>query len=99
GSLDELEEFLKSHTTEPLPQTVQVLLQDQRRQAERLRDLGLLRCIECADAALAAQLAGDPQLRGLCHLAGERWLVVRPEGETAVRRGLRRLGYLLPPRS
>src|SRR5262249_53102358 len=36
GSLDELEEFLKSHTTEPLPQTVQVLLQDQRRQAERL---------------------------------------------------------------
>jgi hypothetical protein len=97
GSLDELEEFLNSHSTAALPHTVEVFLRDQRERAGRLRDLGMARLIECADATLAQMLAGDPQLRGKCHLAGERWLVFRMEDEAAVRRGLRRLGHILPP--
>ena len=43
------------------------------------------------------RLAGDPQLRQRCRLAGERQLVFRAGDETAVRRALRRLGYVLPP--
>jgi hypothetical protein len=39
----------------------------------------------------------DPQLRGKVQVAGERWLVLRNEDEPAVRRGLRRLGHILPP--
>ena len=42
-------------------------------------------------------LARDLQLRGKCHMAGERWLVFRIEDEAAVRRTLRRLGHALPP--
>jgi hypothetical protein len=76
---------------------VEVFLQDQRERAGRLRDLGAARLIECADAALARILASDPQLRGKVYVAGERWLVFRSEDEAAVRRGLRRLGHILPP--
>jgi hypothetical protein len=97
GTLDELEEFLKTHGAEPLPHTAEVFLQDQRERAGRLRDLGTARLVECVDATLAQTLARDSQLRGKCHVAGERWLVFRAEDEAAVRRGLRRLGYILPP--
>jgi hypothetical protein len=97
GTLEELEEFLRTHSTAALPHTVEVFLWDQRERAGRLRDLGTARLIECADAALAGMLAGDPQLRGKVHLAGERWLVFRPDDEAAVRRGLRRLGHVVPP--
>ena len=97
GTLAELEEFLKSHGTAALPHTVEVFLRDQGERANRLRDLGMARLIECADATLARMLAGDPQLRDKCHLAGERWLVFRVEDEAAVRHTLRRLGHIVPP--
>jgi hypothetical protein len=98
GSLDELDEFFSSRSSGPLPQTVEVFLKDQRESASRLHDLGMARLLECNDPALARMLAGDPQLRGKCHLAGDRWLMFRIEDEAVVRRGLRRLGHILPPR-
>jgi hypothetical protein len=95
--LDELVDFLKARSGEPLPQTAEVFLDDLRRRAGQLRDLGTARLVECADAGLAQLLASDPQLRGLCQVAGERRLVFRAADEAAVRRALRRLGYVLPP--
>ena len=80
-----------------MPQTVEVFLKDQRESAGRLRDLGMARLIECKDPTVARMLANDPQLRGKCHLAGDRWLVFRIEDETVVRRGLKRLGHIVPP--
>lgn len=53
--------------------------------------------MECADAALAQMLANDPQLRGKCHIAGERWLMFQIEDEARERRAPRRVGYVLPP--
>jgi hypothetical protein len=97
GTLGELEEFLKTHSTVALPHPVETFLQDQRERTGRLRDLGTARLIACSDATLARMLSSDPQLRGKCHLAGERWLVFRSEDEAAVRRGLQRLGHILPP--
>jgi hypothetical protein len=96
GSLDELAQFLAARSSAPLPQTVQVFLDDLRRRAGQLRDLGTARLVECADAALAQALAAEPQLRPHCRLAGERWLVFRAEDEAAVRKALRRLGHVLP---
>jgi hypothetical protein len=66
GSLDELDEFLNARSAAPLPQTVRVFLDDLRRRASQLRDRGLVRLVECADATLADMLAADPQLRGKC---------------------------------
>ncbi len=95
--LEELADFLAARSGAPLPQTVQVFLDDMKGRAGQLRDLGLARLLECADATVARQLAGDPQLRERCRLAGENWLVFCAADETAVRRVLRRLGYVLPP--
>ncbi len=72
GSLAELHDFLSTRSTAPLPQTVQVFLDDLQRRAGRLRDVGAARLVECADPALARMLAHDPQLAGKCHHAGER---------------------------
>jgi hypothetical protein len=97
GSLAELEEFLAARATGPLPQTVAVFLDDLRQRGGRLRDLGMARLVECADAETARLLATDPQLRGTCELAGERRLVFLPTDEAAVRKALHRRGYVLPP--
>jgi hypothetical protein len=97
GTLDELVEFLRTHGAAELPPTVQVFLDDLRQRAGQLRDLGTTRLVECADATVARMLAVDPQLGGRCQLAGERCLVFRASEETAVRKALRRLGYILPP--
>jgi hypothetical protein len=95
--LTELVEFLKARNAEPLPQTVEVFLEDLGQRAGQLRDAGLVRMIECADPNAAQLLASDPLLKGKCQLAGDRCLVFRVNDETAVRRALRRLGYILPP--
>src|SRR5690606_19337224 len=95
--LTELEEFLTTGGHGPLPSTVRVLLSDLRDRAERLRDLGAARLIECADAETARLLVSDRQLGKFCHLAGDRLLVLRAGDEAAVRARLRTLGYVVPP--
>jgi hypothetical protein len=97
GSIEPLAEFLVARSGEELPQTVRTFLDDLRQRAELLRDLGPARLIECRDEALARMLAIDPQLREKCQLVGDRRLVFRAADEAAVRRALRRLGYILPP--
>ncbi len=47
---------------------------------------------------VAMTLASDRRLQKFCQMAGERHLVFRTADEAAVRRGLRDLGYILPPR-
>jgi len=72
-------------------------LDDLEQRAGMLRDRGTARRVECADAGVAQLLANERRLRGLCQLAGERTLVFSQKDETAVRRTLREMGYVLPP--
>jgi hypothetical protein len=96
-ALSELQEFLGARNGGPLPQPVEVFLNDLAGRAGRLRDLGAARLVECVDAHTAQLLANDRRLRSLCWIAGDRHLVFRADDEAAVRRGLRELGYALPP--
>jgi hypothetical protein len=96
-TVGELREFLQAKSPGPLPQTVTVFLDDLKRKARQVRDLGSARLAECADATVAQLLANDARLRKLCELAGERRLVFQVADEAAVRRRLRELGYVLPP--
>jgi hypothetical protein len=96
-TLPELKEFLAARSQGPLPRTVEVFLDDLTNKAGQLEDLGTAHLIGCADAHVAQLLAHDRRLRKLCRLAGERQLVFRAADETAVRRALRDLGYVLPP--
>jgi len=61
----------------------------------KIQDLGLARLLECADPALAALIANDSRTRKHCMLAGEQHLVVPASSETAFKRALREIGYLV----
>jgi len=95
-TIQELIEFLNAKSEGPVPQTVAIFLEDMQNRTGKLRDLGTVRFIECADVATAQLLANERRLRGMCELAGERSLIFRPAEENAVRRALRELGYAIP---
>ena len=93
--MEEIREFLMSRSGEALPETVVQLLNDVAKRTTELHDRGLARLIECADPTLAALIAQDPRTRKYCMRAGDRHLVVAASLETAFRRALRDVGYLL----
>ena len=95
--LAEFVDFLAAHIDHDLPGTVTTLLQDVRRRAAQLTDLGYLRIIECQDPALAAIIAGDRWLRTICRRIGDRHLAVAAEHEAKFRATLISLGYVLTP--
>src|SRR5437764_150144 len=94
--LDELRAFLAARATHELPNPVTTLLADVTDRAGRLRNLGVVRLVECADPALAALIANDRRLRGLCQPIGDRHVAVAIGREAQFRRALRALGHLLP---
>jgi signal transduction histidine kinase len=96
-SLDQLRQFLATRATHELPNPVTTLLADVEVRTGRLRNLGMVRLIECADPALAALIAGDRRLRGRCQLIGDRYLAVTVDREPEFRKALRALGYILTP--
>jgi len=75
---------------------VTTLFADVATKVGRLRNLGIVRLIECADPALATLIAGDRRLRDRCRLVGDRHLVVTVEREPEFRKALRALGYVFP---
>jgi hypothetical protein len=51
-----------------------------------------------ADAETAQLLAHDREPKTICQLGGDRLLVFRTADEDAVRKRIRKLGYIVPPR-
>jgi hypothetical protein len=94
--LKEFKEFLDGHADHELPGTVVTLLADADFRAGQLRNRGLARLIECADAATAVLIAGDRKAGRFCQRVGERHLAVPPDNEDGFRKALRTLGYVLP---
>jgi hypothetical protein len=85
--------FLTDRATHDLPAALTVLIDDVTTRATKIRDRGLVRLLECADAALATLIARDPKLRTLCTLVGDHHLAVPVEHETQFRHALRGLGH------
>ena len=93
---DELVVFLTDRTTHELPTAVTTLIADVTARAGRLRDLGVVRLVHCADPALATLIARDRKLQTFCQPVGERHLAVPLDREGDVRGALHALGYALP---
>jgi hypothetical protein len=93
--IDEIGEFLRGKSGKAIPDTVSRLLADVADRCVKIRDRGLARLVECADPALAVLIANDSRSRKHCMLAGERHLVVPSASESAFRRALREIGYLV----
>ena len=96
--VEELREFLTTRDEQPLPETVEGFLDTNARRSQALVAQGTALLIECADTALAEQLATHARTARLCRRTGERGLVVRTETEDKFRRAIRELGYGMPRR-
>jgi hypothetical protein len=94
--LTEFTTFLTQRTEHELSSTLSTLIADVHRRAGQLSDLGHARLIECADPATAALIARDSRLRPLCHLIGNKHLAVPLDQELKFRKGLLKLGYVVP---
>jgi hypothetical protein len=77
----ELAAFLNERAVHGTPPTVGQLLVDVEDRAGCVRDLGLMRVIECADPVVATLLSRDRTLRGVCSRNGERHLILDPAAE------------------
>ena len=96
GSLDELQQLFTTRTTAELPGTVKQFLADARAKAGRLVDAGPAQLVACADKHVAAELAADQRLKGKCLPAGDRFIAVREADLDAVKKTVRKLGYVWP---
>lgn len=97
-SIDEIREFLTARSRVAIPDTVARLLDDAAERSTKVQDQGLARLVECADPALAALIANNSRTHKHCMLAGERHLVVPASSESAFKRTLRDVGYLVTMR-
>lgn len=94
-SARELVGFLEAASGSEIPEAVDRFLGGLAARAGALRDLGPARLIGCADAELAAFIAGHPAAGKLCRLAGKDKLVVASSDQAAFARALRKLGFVL----
>ena len=92
-STQELDQFLRSRDSQPLPPTVEAFIQQTQAQGTALTLLGPALLIECSDAQIAQRIAGHAETAKLCLLAGERQLVVRSEQLEKFRARVRVLGF------
>lgn len=93
--LTDIESFLKAKCDgSSLPDTVADLFCEANRRVGRIVSRGSARIYACEDPALAKLVCGDTRLSSLCHLAGDRLLVVPSDSDQRFREALRRLGYV-----
>ncbi len=93
GTIEQVREFLETHSETPLPQTVTLLLDDITQRSGGLRAVGTAHLIECDDETVAALIAHDTHTRRHCMRAGSRHLVVPRRSASAFKRGLKKVGY------
>jgi hypothetical protein len=99
-ALGQVKAFLEIKSGQPLadfPQIVRVFFEDLEKRLGALREGGRMVMIEGDDTYLLTELANNSALRSLVQLAtiGERSVLLVPEDqEAAVRRALKKLGYI-----
>ena len=91
-----IRDFIESSSEGSLPAEVRHLLDSVDERASALVDIGPARLIQCRDAALAVLLSTDPATAAHCHRAGDRLLSVPEKKLTPFRKGLTKLGFVLP---
>ncbi len=91
-----IREFIESSMEGDPPAEVRELLDSIDERATALVDAGPARLIQCRDAALAAMLSSDPATAAHCSRAGDRQICVADKKLAAFRKGLAKLGLVLP---
>jgi len=93
---ERIRQFIASSLEGALPAEVSDLLDSIAERATALTDAGPARLIQCRDAALAILLSSDPATAAHCSRVGERHLCVADRKLAAFRKGVTKLGFVLP---
>ncbi|UHD14395.1 hypothetical protein [Thiocapsa bogorovii] len=96
GERGRIRAFIESSTDAGLPAEVGQLLRDVEERASALADAGPARLVTCRDPAIAVMLTSDPVTAPHCTRAGERLVCVPEPKLAAFRKGLAKLGFVLP---
>ncbi|HJZ50365.1 MAG TPA: helicase-associated domain-containing protein [Roseiflexaceae bacterium] len=98
--LPQVKQFLAARSGQAeadFPQIVRVFFEDLEKRLGALRDIGAMLVLESDDPFLLTELSNNPALRAQVQLGaiGERTVLLIPEAhEAAVRKQLRKLGYI-----
>jgi hypothetical protein len=93
---ERIRQFLETSLEGHLPAEVSDLLDSMDERATALSDAGPARLIQCRDAALAILLSSDPATAAHCSRVGERHLCIADKKLAAFRKGVTKLGFVLP---
>jgi hypothetical protein len=96
GERGRIRAFIESSTDEALPAEVVQLLGSVEERVTALADAGPARLVKCRDPAIAVMLTSDPVTAPHCTRAGERLVCVPEPKLAAFRKGLAKLGFVLP---
>lgn len=91
--ITELSDFLRQREEQPLPESVEALMNQCAKNIGALKSIKPALLIECIDRDIATSIAEHREAKKLCLLAGERHLVVRSEHEERLRELIRVIGY------
>ncbi len=93
---EEIISFLKSRSSEAIPQTVITLLNDAKKGTTRLSYSGRAHLIECGDPVLVQLISSDRKLSRTCLPAGDLHIIVLPGMEKPFIKALADIGYIVP---
>jgi hypothetical protein len=88
--------FLKSRSSEPIPETVTVLLNDAKKRSTPLSYSGRAHLIACKDPVLVRLISSDTKISKMCLPAGDGYIVVLPGKEKEFIKALADIGYIVP---
>jgi len=93
---DRIRQFIETSLEGGLPAELSDLLDGIDERATALTDAGRARLIQCRDAALAILFSSDPATAAHCSRVGERHLCIADKKLAAFRKGVTKLGFVLP---
>lgn len=96
GERGRIRAFIDTATDADLPEEVRQLLDSVEDRATALTDAGPARLVSCRDPAIAVMLTSDPVTAPHCTRAGDRLVCVPASKLAAFRKGLVKLGFVLP---
>ena len=93
---EEVLAFLKSRSSEPIPETVTILLNDAKNRSTPLSYSGRAHLIACKDPVLVRLISSDIKISKMCLPAGSGYIVVLPGKEKEFIKALADIGYIVP---
>src|SRR5262245_10097765 len=96
GQIAALHQFLQARDVQELPEPVEGFIVTTERRGRACTNKGAALLIECADAAIAAQIATSGGMERRWLRAGDKRRVCMADAEEQFRRALRWLGYGMP---